>query len=218
MRRAKSFAPSLVAAAACLAVALGLAGPALGQSEGDAPATAPGEPAEVVARVNEALLSVMREAGDLGYPGRYARLQPVFGEAFYFPFMSRVAAGRYWGDLDSAQRDRLAEAFGDMSVATFAARFDGFSGESFEIGETLEQPRGAVLVRNRLVRNGQPPVSIDYLLRRFDGRWRIIDVFLDGTISEIATKRSEYGAILKNDGFEGLLARIAEKSADLARE
>ena len=83
-------------------------------------------------------------------------------------------------------------------------------------GEAIEQPRGRVLVRNRLVTGDGEAISIDYLLGEFDGHWRIVDVFLDGTISEIATKRSEYGGILKRDGLDGLLTRITEKTAELA--
>ncbi len=179
---------------------------------------AAGPPDAVVAQVNETLLGAMQEAESLAFQGRYDRLAPVFGAAFHFPFMARVAAGRYWRDLDQAQRKQLADAFAHMSVTTYAARFDGYSGQSFEVGETIEQPRGGALVRNRLFKSDGEAVSIDYLLRDFDGRWRIVDVFLDGSISEIATKRSEYTSILDQDGLEGLLARIHEKTAELAAE
>lgn len=206
MLRAEIFAVSI------LALVLSLDVPAMAQEE-----TSPvSSPAEVVAQVNETLISTMRDAGDLQFQGRFDRLAQVFGEAFHFGFMSRVATGGYWRDLEATQKDSLAEAFARMSIATYAARFDGYSGETFEIGESLEQPRGAVLVRNRLIRVGEEPVSIDYLLRQFDGHWRIVDVFLDGTISEIATKRSEYNSILKRNGFEGLLARIETKTAEQA--
>lgn len=179
-------------------------------------ATAP--PEAVVAQVNESLLGAMQEAEALAFQGRYDRLDPVFRTAFHFPFMARVAAGSHWRDLDAAQKEQLADAFAHMSVTTYAARFDGYSGQSFEVGETIEQPRGGALVRNRLFKSDSEAVSIDYLLRDFDGRWRIIDVFLDGSISEIATKRSEYTSILERDGFDGLLARIASKTAELAAE
>ena len=150
--------------------------------------------------------------------GRYDHLAPVFMAAFHFPFMARVAAGRHWRDLGSEQKDLLADAFARMSVTTYAARFDGYTGQSFEVGETIEQPRGRMLVRNRLISGGGEAVAIDYLLRDFDGQWRIVDVFLDGTISEIATKRSEYNSILKQTGFDDLLARISSKTAELAAE
>lgn len=175
-------------------------------------------PDAVVAQVNETLLGTMREAEALAFQGRYDRLAAVFPTAFHFPFMARVAAGRHWRELDPEQRDRLADAFARMSLSTYAARFDGYSGQSFEVGETIEQPRGGALVRNRLHKSDGEAVAIDYLLRDFDGRWRIVDVFLDGSISEIATKRSEYTSILERDGFDGLLAKIDAKAAELAAE
>ena len=180
------------------------------------PAAAAEEPAAVVARVNATLLGVMREAKDLGYDGRYNRIAEVFGESFEFPFMARVVAGRFWDDLTDKDKLRYVEAFEHMSIATYAARFDGYSGQDFEVGEALDHPRGSVLVRNLLVRPKDEPVAIDYLLRDFDGSWRIVDIYLAGGISEIATKRSEYGSVLKRQGIEALLSSIEEKAADLA--
>lgn len=200
--------------AVVLPLLLALAGPAPAQTDGLDQAA----PTAVVARVNETLIGAMREAEALAFQGRYDRLAPVFEAAFHFPVMARGAAGRHWRDFEPDEKERLAEAFAHMSVATYAARFDGYGGERFEVGEAIEQPRGRVLVRNRLITGAGEAISIDYLLGDFDGRWRIVDVFLEGTISEIATKRSEYGGILKRDGFDGLLARIAEKTAELAAE
>jgi len=210
----KSMKPSSLTGALILLLLIGLARPGVAQQDGvpEAP------PAAVVAEVNETLLGAMREAEALAFQGRYDRLAPVFRAAFNFPFMTRVAAGSYWRDLEAEERERLAEAFARMSVATYAARFDGYDGERFEVGETIGQPRGGALVRNRLIDGTGEAVSIDYLLRAFDGRWRIVDVFLDGAISELATKRSEYTAILSADGFAGLLARIRAKTAELAGE
>ncbi len=182
------------------------------------PAAAEAEPSDVVDHVNGALLSAMRNSEDLGYQGRYDALASVLGDSFYFAFMARAAAGRHWSGLDETQKQRLAEAFERMSIASYASRFDGYSGQRFEVGETVQHPRGTVIVRNRLFRSDGEAVSIDYLLRDFEGRWRIIDIFLKGAISEIATKRSEYGSILEREGIDGLLARIEEKVADLAAE
>jgi phospholipid transport system substrate-binding protein len=208
----KPLNPLRLAVVSCALLLLGPLGS--GQAQQDAVPEAP--PAAVVEQVDEALIGAMQEAETLGFQGRYDRLAAVFMPAFNFPFMARVAAGRYWKDLDPEQQKRLAEAFARMSVTNFAARFDGYDGQRFEVGESIEQPRGGVLVRNRLIDGTGKGVSIDYLLRDFDGRWRIIDVFLEGAISEIATKRSEYTAILGADGIDGLLTKISEKTAQLA--
>ncbi|MEE8293296.1 MAG: ABC transporter substrate-binding protein, partial [Kiloniellales bacterium] len=179
-------------------------------------AAAEAKPTDVVDHVNDAILSAMRNAEDLGYQGRYDALARVLGESFYFAFMAQAAAGRHWSGFDETQKQRLAEDFERMSIASYASRFDGYSGQRFEVGETVQHPRGTVIVRNRLFQSDGKGVSIDYLLRNFEGRWRIIDIFLKGVISEIATKRSEYGSILEREGIDELFARLEAKVAELA--
>ena len=175
-------------------------------------------PSEVVERLNAALIEVMREADALGFQGRYERLAPVLSAAFDFPLMARISAGKHWRTLDEVLRGRFVAAFGKSSIATFAARFDGYGGERFEV--LGEQPgrRETVLVRNRLIKSDGEAVAIDYLFKSGAEGWRVVDVLLDGKFSELALKRSEYGAVLKNDGIEALIRGLGEKAARLAKE
>ncbi|HSR71706.1 MAG TPA: ABC transporter substrate-binding protein [Kiloniellales bacterium] len=173
-------------------------------------------PRAVVERLNETLIEIMREAETLGFEGRYARLAPVLKETFDFPRMAAVAVGRTWRELDEAERQRLVEAFAGASIATFAERFDGYGGQRWEIGAVEPAPRNLVLVRNRLVEPDGSSVSINYLLRDAasdgGGDWRAVDVYLDAKYSELALKRSEYGAVIKNRGFEALLRELEAKA------
>jgi phospholipid transport system substrate-binding protein len=137
-------------------------------------------------------------------------------ESFDFPFMAAVSVGRHWRTLDEAARQRLVDTFGRMSVATFAARFDGYSGERFEVAGEEPGPRGAVLVRNDLIKSDGEAVAIDYLLRQRQGLWRVVDVFLDSKYSELALKRSEYTAVIENEGFPALLDTLEDRIAALA--
>lgn len=175
-------------------------------------------PSEVVERLNAALIEVMREADALGFQGRYERLAPVLSAAFDFPLMARISAGKHWRTLDDVLRGRFIAAFGKSSIATFAARFDGYGGERFEV--LGEQPgrRETVLVRNRLIKSDGAAVAIDYLFKSGAEGWRVVDVLLDGKFSELALKRSEYGAVLKNDGVEALIRGLDENAARLATE
>ncbi|MHC4816097.1 MAG: ABC transporter substrate-binding protein [Planctomycetota bacterium] len=173
-------------------------------------------PAAPVQRVNAALLQVMTEAESLGYQGRVAALAPVMGAAFDFPLMARLSVGRHWKSLDKAQRERLTDLFAQLSIATFAARFDGYGGEVFRIIGEEPQLRGAVLVHNQLVKVTGEVVMINYLLRRNNDGWRIVDVLLDGKFSELALRRSQYTSLLKNQGYDGLIETMAAKVADLA--
>ncbi len=173
-------------------------------------------PSEIVERLNAVLVEVMQGAEALGFQGRYARLAPVLSATFDFPLMARISAGRHWRALDEATRGRVVEAFGKLSIATYAARFDGYGGERFEILGEAPGRRQTVLVRNRLVKSDGETVAIDYLLKASKGRWRVVDVFLDGKYSELALKRSEYGAVIKNHGVASLIQSLDEKAAQLA--
>jgi phospholipid transport system substrate-binding protein len=175
-------------------------------------------PSAIVARLNATLIEVMQQAKELGYAGRYERLAPVLSEAFDFPRMTSIAAGRYWRKLDEAQQARLVEAFGRESIATFASRFDGYSGEHFEILGEEPGLRGSVLVRNRLVKADGEPVEINYLLRDGAQGWHVVDVYLEAKYSEMAIKRSEYTSVLANEGFDALLKKIDDKIGRLAKE
>ncbi len=79
-------------------------------------------------------------------------------------------------------------------------------------------PRQAILVRNRLIKSDGEPVEINYLLKTAEGRWRVVDVFLDGKYSELAMKRSEYTSVIKNADFETLIRSLDEKIVKLAAE
>jgi phospholipid transport system substrate-binding protein len=198
-----------------LAVFLLLCVAGFGASAGRA---AEATPSAIVERLNGVLIEVMRGAEALGFEGRYARLAPVLSASFDFPWMARISAGRHWRALDEATRGRFVEAFGKLSIATYAARFDGYGGERFEVlGETPGR-RKTVLVRNNLIKSDGEAVALDYLLKAAEGGWRVVDVFLDGKYSELALKRSEYGSVIKNHGFEALIQSLDDKAAQLAAE
>lgn len=179
---------------------------------------------KVVEGLNTTLLDVMQSADELGYRGRYEKLEPVLRAHFDFAFMAKIAVGRVWNDFDQEQRDQLIERFAEMSIATFAARFDGYSGERFEIiGETPGR-RNTIVVDDQLIRPSDPPVGLNFVLRQADEEaggeqaWRIIDVKLDGKFSELARQRAEFAAVLERGGYDQLIAALDERIEGLASE
>lgn len=176
---------------------------------------APG-PRAVIETLEGVYLDVMKQATALGYEGRFAKLEPALGRAFDFPAMARLSIGGRWKDLTPEQQERLVRTFTKLSVATYAGRFTGFSGEKFEVLGEEPSTQGTVLVRTRVVIPDKTPVQLDYRLRAGPDGWRVIDVFLDGTVSELALRRSEYTTLLDRDGFDGLLTALDGKIADMA--
>jgi len=161
------------------------------------------------------LLGTMRDGRTLGQSGRYARLAPVVDRTFEIPTMTRLAIGPSWGTLSPAQQQQLLGAFAHYIAATYADRFDSYSGEQLQV--TGQRPSGTdIIVQTTIVKSNGETTRLDYLMRQDQGFWRIFDVYLDGTISQLAVHRSEFHSILQREGVDGLVMALNRK-VDLLR-
>jgi phospholipid transport system substrate-binding protein len=173
-------------------------------------------PQETIRTFYAVLLTTMKQGPTLGGTGRYAMLEPIVRQDFDVPFMTRLAVGPDWAGLTPSQQQRLTAAFGRYVAATYADRFDSYSGEELQIGG--EQPfAGGYIVRSKIVKPTGDRVTIDYLMRDDNGAWQIADVYLDGTISQLATQRSEFHSVLRREGADGLIEAL-NKKVDLLKQ
>ena len=191
------------------AVALaGLLGLAMAPYPGHAESASGGD---TVQGLYDALLSTMKNGRTLGQSGRFTQLEPVIRTTFDIPLMARLSVGLSWATLTEAQRQQVTGSFGRYISAIYADRFDSYAGQKLQV--TGEQPNAAgTMVRSQIVKANGDPVNVDYMMRRNGNSWLISDVYLDGAISEVATRRSEFGAILKNEGIDGLIAALNRKA------
>lgn len=180
-------------------------------------ATGP-SPQAVVDSFHAVLLHIMRSADTLGAIGRYQFLEPRVREVFDLERMIRVASGAHWRAATADQKADLVEAFAQLSISTYASRFDGYSGQSFEIDGERPGPRNSVLVDTRITRPGEFAVPITYVLNQKGGRWRIVNVILDRSISELAVRRSEYSRVLEQGGPTSLASALRAKAGRLLAE
>jgi phospholipid transport system substrate-binding protein len=179
-------------------------------------AAAADAPRTIVEKFHATLLEAMQKAKTLGYQGRYALLKPAVDATFDLPAMAEVAAGPPWRTLTDEQKKQFVDVFKRYTYGTYAYRFDGYDGERFAtIGE---QPgrNNTVLVNTQLVRPKDEPVALNYLMHQTEEGPRAIDVFLKGAFSELATKRSEYAAVIQREGFAALISRLEAKIAEYA--
>ena len=167
-------------------------------------------PQDSVRGFYDTLLTTMKNGPTLGQSGRYARLAPVVDRVFDVPSMTRLAIGPSWSTLSAAQQQQLVEAFRHYVAATYADRFDSYSGQQLQV--TGERPYNAdVIVQTKIVKSDGDTTVLDYLMRQNQGSWQISDVYLDGTISQLAIQRSEFYSILRRDGVDGLVMTLNRK-------
>jgi len=171
---------------------------------------------ELVEKLHSTLLAVMKDGDKIGYQGRYDQLAPVIKSSFDMPFVSRTVLGKYWETFNSEQRSRFVEAFTQLSIATYAANFDSYSGERFKVISEKEVSGGRILVQTHLIKSDGGKVQLDYLLHRTESEWRVINVIAEG-VSDLALKRADYSNFLNNKSLEALIAKLNEKIAQYAR-
>lgn len=167
-------------------------------------------PAAVIRNFNAALLDTMKKADQLGYAGRYKLLGPVIKDSFALSFMAEQSLGRYGKTLKSEERELLVKSYTDWTVATYAGRFDGYSGEKFEVVSESGPLQGTATVISKLIKQNGEEVVFRYLLRKIKGIWRVVDIQISG-VSQLALTRAQFTGVIKDKGFNGLLSMLKEK-------
>ncbi|MDR2871622.1 MAG: ABC transporter substrate-binding protein [Xanthomonadaceae bacterium] len=100
-----------------------------------------------------------------------------------------------------AMADRLMQRYGDTLL-----NFDGKPQFRAKSESPLPGNRG-VRVSTELIRQGNEPTPVDYLLRQVDGQWKIFDVMIEG-ISYVQTFRNQFDAPLRRKSIAQVTAEL----------
>ncbi len=177
------------------------------------PAEAESAAARRIEAYYQQLMPTLRAAGQLSVQERDRRFGPAITSAFDIGTMTRLATGPAWSKFSGAQQAAVREAFARFLVADYAHQVTDYSGESFVVDpQTSPASGGGEIVRTKLLQPGGRTVQINYLVRG----GRVIDVYLNGTISDLATRRDEFASILAGGGgAEALVKTLRERTASL---
>ena len=182
-----------------------LAAAAHGQAEADT--ADPGEdPSPRIESFHATLLEAMRSND--AYDVRFASLSPVVGEVFDVPTIARISLGRTWKSLDEPARAQFCELLEELITATYTDRFDSYSGQIFHLLSAEPARRGWV-VKTELEKSDGERVSLDYYFRGS----RVFNVVADG-VSDLSLRRADYNSIVKQEGYDRLLAHIRDSIAE----
>ena len=173
-------------------------------------------PSAAVAKIQtyyQQLMPTIQQAARLGVRERDRRFTPVFEAVFDMPTMTRLAVGPAWRTFSPEQQAAVRDAFARFIVADYASQIKDYSGESFTVDpQTVPESRGGgEVVKTKLVQRDGRTVSINYLVRRE----RVVDIYLNGTISDLATRRDEFASIIAAGGADGLIKRLHERTETL---
>jgi phospholipid transport system substrate-binding protein len=159
----------------------------------------------------------MKQGKELGFKGRYDKLDVAVKKSHDLPKIARIVVGKQWEELTPEQQTKLEAVFSELSVSAYAHNFKDFAGESFSFVSEEETGRGGVVVHTNLQIPGEKDVKFDYMMKKKDDSWQIINIIADG-VSDLALKRSDYTSVLNREGFDALIAKIHEKIESYAKQ
>jgi len=178
----------------------------LGQATGAESADPAAKPIE---NFNAVLLDSMRRAKELGVRGRFSLLEPAVNAAFDLPEMTRLTVGPAWMSMSEPDRQQVIAAFRRLTVANYAANFNDYSGQQFSIDPNVVERSGDKLVRTQMsTPDGKAPVVFLYRMHEAGGGWKAIDVYLNGTISQLAARRADFSGTLQSGGATLLTQKV----------
>lgn len=130
-----------------------------------------------------------------------------------FQEAARLAVGRAWAQASKEQQERIVTEFRRMLVRTYSNAISRYEGQTMKVLPARYKPEDTdVTVRNQYVRPGQTPLQVEYSMHKTDDGWKIYDIVVEG-VSLVITYRSEFAAVVKQQGIEGLIKRLGEKNA-----
>jgi len=204
----KAMTAAVLASALCVGGA-GIAFSPLAATAAFAQASDPA--AQVIDGFDRTLLDSMKQGKALGVQGRFRKMEPAVRTTYDLSAMMRVASGAYWAKMSPSDQTALITAFGRFSAATYAHNFEDYSGQKFTLsGVDTRLPDK--LVRTQLAISSSAPITLVYRMRQSEGRWRIIDVFYNGTISQLAQQASDFSTTLATGGAPALIKKLDDQT------
>lgn len=182
-----------------------------------APARAESTASKTIADFYAALSATMKQGEQLGYQGRVQKLDPAVRAAFNLPLMTKTAVGSQWAAASAQDQAAAIEAFSAFTTANYARNFAKDEGLQFIVRDEKAAPQGTIVETSLKPKDGET-ITINYLLRPDDkGQPRIADVYLNGTISELAGRRAEFSGLVRQNGMPALIDSLKQKAAAMAQ-
>jgi phospholipid transport system substrate-binding protein len=172
-------------------------------------------PEQLVQKVTEEVLSAVKSDKQLAAGDKQKALK--LAEEKVLPHIdfeeaTRLSVGRAWQQATPEQRQKLISEFRRMLVRTYSNAIEGYQGQTMKVLPSRGKPEEKdATVRAQFIRAGGQPLPIEFQTRKTEKGWKIYDISVEG-VSLVLTYRSEFDAVVKQQGIDGLIKRLTEKN------
>jgi phospholipid transport system substrate-binding protein len=153
-------------------------------------------------------IEILRNKDQTTFAQREAMFREILLLGFDIKTISRFVIGKYWKQMTDEQKQAYNDVFVDFITRVYAARFDAYRGETFEITQTVKDSSGDYWVRTHILSpGGGQPIAVDYRVRMFSATPKVVDVVVEG-ISMLNTHRVEFASVANKRGIDGLIQEL----------
>lgn len=136
----------------------------------------------------------------------------IIEDTYAIKKMSKIILGKYWSEASDIEKNEFSKKFVEFISSNYLKRFANVNKLEIKYEKTEEIGEKYIMVFTQFKFTINDSLKINYLLIRDEKNWKIFDVLLDGSISEIATKKSEFNKILEKGGINSLIKILSDQS------
>jgi phospholipid transport system substrate-binding protein len=174
-------------------------------------------PEQLVQKLTDEVLATIKSDKQLAAGDKQKALK--LAEEKVLPYIdfeesTRIAVGRAWSQATPDQKKRLVTEFRNMLVRTYSNAIEGYAGQSLKVLPSRggkQDAKDEATVRTQFIRAGGKPLPIEFQMRKSGQTWKVYDISVEG-VSLVLTYRSEFDAVVKQEGIDGLIKRLSEKN------
>jgi phospholipid transport system substrate-binding protein len=176
-------------------------------------------PDQLVQKITDEVLAAIKSDKQLAAGDKQKAIK--LAEEKVLPYVdfeqaTRLAVGRAWREATPEQKKRLVTEFRNMLVRTYSNAISAYQGQTLKLlPQRGKQDPEETVVRTQFIRAGGQPLPIEFTMHKTGDTWKVYDITVEG-VSLVMTYRSEFDAVVKQEGVDGLIKRLAQKNTPAA--
>ncbi|MDX2495570.1 MAG: ABC transporter substrate-binding protein [Desulfuromusa sp.] len=165
------------------------------------------QPQARVERMVDSILGVLQNSG-MSSAEKKAKVSGRVQEYLNMQSMSRRTLGVHWENASEDQRQRFSDLFIRVLEGTYLNRIGDYSGGTVKYLKQRVKDDKAIV--DTTIISAELEMPVQYKMIYQDDKWQVFDIVIEG-VSLIKNYRSSYGEIIRQNGYEGLLALMDKK-------
>lgn len=162
---------------------------------------------KVLAGVDELHENLIKISNKAINSDNLAIIDDVIKNSYDLEKMGKIIIGVDWKQLNIKTQKEFINVFKRFISVNYFRRFNKINELDFE-HQTVKVIGDKFKLASVILTADNEKLKIDYLLGFKNEKWKIFDVLIDGSISEVATKKSDFKKIIKEEGVSGLVKNL----------